>query len=281
MNEAQDSAGMMRLFGQFFMIPVAAFAYGVRIFLKTIQEMQTVPNQGMGVVIGPCARLNEPAEVVAVPDPKPADLIINNSTSTGSTVRTHEEEKVLNYNNQNGGCGLDKNLNDDMLKLVRYKILYIKRDYEWAFPEQESLVHDNMDASAFTGWKIAEFIQQLQNPGKYGVAPTRVPPDWKGYPGPNYTRRVDGVLYLTGFPPEDKKYLRVYFEVLERYQREKFRYEEEQIDVLREIRDCICEDKRPTREEESARYEPEYESARAGQQSTAPAHEGAKTKKNT
>ena len=29
----------------------------------------------------------------------------------------------------------------------------------------------------------------------------------------------------------------MYFEVLERYKREKFRYEEEQIDVLREIRD--------------------------------------------
>jgi len=46
-----------------------------------------------------------------------------------------------------------------------------------------------------------------------------------------------------GFPEDDKKYLRVYFEVLERYKREKFRYEEEQIDVLREIRDEIGKSK--------------------------------------
>ena len=27
-----------------------------------------------------------------------------------------------------------------MLKLVRYKILFVKRDYEYAFPEQEELI---------------------------------------------------------------------------------------------------------------------------------------------
>ena len=31
----------------------------------------------------------------------------------------------------------DKDLNDDQLKLVRYKILFVKRDYETAFPERE------------------------------------------------------------------------------------------------------------------------------------------------
>ncbi len=128
---------------------------------------------------------------------------------------------------------MDTNLNDDLLKLVRFKILFVKRDYEHAFPEQEELVWDNLDGTAFTAWKIAEFIQRL------GKNETPVPDKWfhKRYPGDHYVKNG----YLAGFPEEDKKYLRVYYEVLDRYHREKFRYEEQQVDVLREIRDRMPE----------------------------------------
>jgi len=129
---------------------------------------------------------------------------------------------------------LDKDLRDDMLKLVRYKILFVKREYEYAFPEREDLVSDNMDGAAFTAWKVAEFIQSLQG---FGGEQIRVPAKWadKGYPEAPYAK--DG--YLTGLPDWDKKYLRVYYEVLERYPREKFKYEEQQIRVLEQIRDKL------------------------------------------
>jgi len=130
---------------------------------------------------------------------------------------------------------MDTNLNDDLLKLVRFKILFIKRDYEHAFPEQEELVYDNIDGTAFTAWKIAEFIQGL------GRKETGVPHKWtKKTPGDRYPGdgHVSGE-HLISLPEDDKKYLRVYFQVLERYHREKFRYEETQVDVLREIRDRI------------------------------------------
>ena len=126
----------------------------------------------------------------------------------------------------------DRDLSDDkQLKLVRYKILFIKRDYEHAFPEVEELVSDSMDESAYTAWKIAEFIQRLAK------RQTKVPPAWKKYP-PDEEHYRDGDILL-GFPESDKKYLRVYFEVLDRYERESFRYEERQIEVLEEIRDRI------------------------------------------
>ena len=138
---------------------------------------------------------------------------------------------------------MDKDLNDDTLKLVRFKILFVKRDYEHAFPEQEELVSDNIDGTAFTAWKIAEFIQRCHRDE------IDVPYKWRNkYPkekGKEYLRPADAEANarqcLLGFPEEDKKYLRVYYEVLERYKREKFRYEEDQIDVLREIRDAIAE----------------------------------------
>jgi hypothetical protein len=122
---------------------------------------------------------------------------------------------------------MDKDLGDDMLKLIRYKVLFVKREYEHAFPEREDLVSENMDGSAFTAWKVAEFIQELGN-GK-----TEVPTKWgKTYPEGHRNGNV-----LTGLPDEDKKYLRVYYEVMDRYAREKFKYEEEQISVLEGIRD--------------------------------------------
>lgn len=32
---------------------------------------------------------------------------------------------------------MERDLHDDTLKLVRYKVLFVKREYEHAFPEQE------------------------------------------------------------------------------------------------------------------------------------------------
>ncbi|PYP83969.1 MAG: hypothetical protein DMG65_23300 [Candidatus Angelobacter sp. Gp1-AA117] len=136
---------------------------------------------------------------------------------------------------------MDKNLHDDMLKLVRYKILFVKRNHEHAFPEQEDLVYDNLDGNSFTAWKVAEFIQELakvktaKTPEERARIGFRVPGGWKHYPGDKYI--FNG--YLTGLPHEDKKYLRVYYEVLERFPREKFRHDERQIEVLEDIRDSI------------------------------------------
>jgi formylglycine-generating enzyme required for sulfatase activity len=130
---------------------------------------------------------------------------------------------------------VDRDLRDEMLKLVRYKILFVRREYEVAFDEQEDLVEDNMDATAFAAWKVAEFVQSLAR-GK-----TFVPTKWlsKKYPDEkdahgNVLRNRD---ILLGLPEEDKKYLRVYYEILDRYPREKFKHEEQQIRVLEQIRD--------------------------------------------
>ena len=132
---------------------------------------------------------------------------------------------------------MDKDLSGDTLKLVRYKILFVKRDYEHAFPEQEALVSDNLDGASFATCKVAEFIQSLR------TKEISVPDHWIDYPprdrdkSGNPLYRDDKTLY--GFPEEDKQYLRVYYEVLGRYPREKLKYEEEQMEVLKKIRNKI------------------------------------------
>jgi hypothetical protein len=202
--------------GQMLIIPLRTFVYGMEKLLETMRGLQSASDRGMHVIAG--------GESVATdsesrPEPGPAvqETGFNGDAAMGGTTTVIEEKKIM-----------DKDLSDDMLKLVRFKILFVKRDYEHAFPEQEELVSDNMDGSAFTAWKIAEFIQTLHRKD------TKIPNKWRDK---NYPAKYSEGGQLTGLPEDDKKYLRVYYEVLERYPREKFRYQEEQIDVLKEIRD--------------------------------------------
>jgi hypothetical protein len=225
---------MMRIIGQMMKLPIAAFVYGMDVFDKVIREFQRAANQSIDVTVsGIIQSLDDsldPKDDAQVSEDIPggeSEFETKPTRSAGDGTSGHGAE---NLHLQKEEIRMpDTNLSDEMLKLVRYKVLFVKRDYETAFPEVEELVHENMSSATYTGWKIAEFIQGLHN-GR-----TDIPKKWTDYPSKEYRR--DGKL--TGFPEGDKKYLRVYFEVLDRYVREEFKYEEDQIDVLKEIRDAL------------------------------------------
>ncbi|MGC2696639.1 MAG: hypothetical protein WA738_12710 [Candidatus Angelobacter sp.] len=239
MNEEREPPNVVHFFGQLLVLPIATFVYGLDMLIKTMQQMQRVTSQSMHVVRGPGPLISPPDSENNIAE----NHLTSDGIDTGRNENENKEGKFLSYDYSENG--LDRNLRDDMLKLVRYKILFVKREYEYAFPEREDLVYDNLDGNAFTAWKVAEFVQELarvkdettaEGRARVGI---RVPHKWKNYPRPEdkdiYT--FDG--YLTGFPSEDKKYLRVFYQVLERYPREKFRHDERQIEVLEEIRDRI------------------------------------------
>jgi hypothetical protein len=229
-GSGNSNNGLAWLFGQMFILPFRTFLYGMERLLETMRDMQHAGDRGMEVIAGG----GTPSGAGAQGDTPPAAAPSSYTMEAGVAGPTPEIQETRT---------MDKDLNDDTLKLVRFKILFVKRDYEHAFPEQEELVSDNIDGTAFTAWKIAEFIQRCHRDE------IDVPYKWRNkYPkekGKEYLRPADAEANarqcLLGFPEEDKKYLRVYYEVLERYKREKFRYEEDQIDVLREIRDAIAE----------------------------------------
>ena len=132
----------------------------------------------------------------------------------------------------------DIDLNDDQLKLVRYRILFVKRDLEVAFPHADVLVYDNISSSTFAAWKVAEFIE--------GINHTRVPREWGGgtehkpkYPKDPHYDPVSGQWHIHKLNGDDYKYLRVSYEVVDRYDREELQYRENQLTVLREIRDRL------------------------------------------
>jgi hypothetical protein len=223
----RESNSLVRLFGRMVMLPFTVFVYGMDMFVKTMQGMQRTTDDGMDVFLGGAPQGSR-AETDYQRETE-SDLAI---TSTDRVVDDDDaqtnpkERRDMNDTDLSG---------DNVLKLVRYKILFIKRDYEHAFNEVEELVSDNTDDTGYTAWKIAEFIQRLAR------RETRVPSAWKNYPvnePPPTLPYRDGDILL-GLPEKDKKYLRVYFEVLARYDRECFRYEERQIEVLEEIRDRI------------------------------------------
>ena len=227
-DQAEDrrSSNFMRLFGQMMMLPLTVFVQGMELFIKTIQGMQRVADDGMDVMAGGTTE-------AAAPDPVRQSDHASNTTGS-ETGGVNKDDAATNLKEKTKMSDTDLS-NKDVLKLVRYKILFIKRDYETAFPEAEELVSDPMDATGYTAWKIAEFIQRL------GRKKTEVPSKWKSYPvnldPPEPPYRDNGILL--GLPEEDKKYLRVYFEVLHRYDREEAKYEQQEIDVLKQIRDRI------------------------------------------
>jgi hypothetical protein len=275
----RSSTNVMQLLGQMLMLPFTVFVYSMEMFVRTVKGIQRVADQGMDVMAG---GPTQPRPGVPVSEGRPTDqttpgggapplgaqrqggwgeLKIQKITSTGDgTV-----EDTAEANQKEIAKMADKNLSDDQLKLVRYKILFVKRDYEYAFPEKEELVWENMTGDAFAAWKVAEFIQNL---GK-----TELPSRWKerryplrsrgtGEPAPpaagaksdaeryeeQHTYKYEeggkpkeGKWRIVWLPESDKKYLRVFYEVIDRYVREDLDYERRQLDALEDIAKAVRE----------------------------------------
>jgi hypothetical protein len=253
-SEYESTPYMTWVFGQFLMIPIAAFMYGVEMLVRSIQGMQQVTNQGIEVMVGPNTFPGR-AGAASGPAENPASDFTNSNINAAKNPTINEEEKTLNENAKY--CNPTQDYCDPQdegqcLILWRYKVLYIKRDLEHAFAEEEDLI--SSDVTDITAWKIAEFIQQLS--GRH----IKVPTSWiKGRKGPleywrigkqqeapaSYDEALDAYedhehVWLVGLPEDDKRYLRLYSQELARYTREKARYKEEQIEVLKEIRDNLA-----------------------------------------
>jgi hypothetical protein len=231
---------VVALLADMVMLPVTAFLYGMELLVQAMQGTQRVTQDGVEAMVG--ARPLRRSEVGEDRDLRRGGQSGPRATSGNGGSQepgTAQKETATMDTGMSYESRRDRDLRDDTLKLVRYKILFVKRDYEVAFPEEEELVHDNMDGTSFAAWKVAEFIQRMH---KDGVRP---PARWqsRGYPvasdAATFGEFFQSDGRLTSLPEEDKKYLRVYYEVLERYPREKFRHEEQQIRVLEQIRDRI------------------------------------------
>jgi hypothetical protein len=240
------SPNIVSLFGQLFMIPLAAIVYSVDLLLRTMQGVQQVTNHSLDAMAG-CTNSSGMGETRDTAEIATTGLKHSSGNTDHNTI-LNEEDKELLETNQNF-CKPDQK-DAKCLILWRYKVLFIKRDYEYAFPEAEDLITD--DIGDITAWKIAEFIQQL------GRRQVTVPQKWitKQYPKPTSQYwRVDSEdnsepdadqikeackrntpIYLIGLPDDDKRYLRLFAQQLASYSRQDPEYEERQISILEGIR---------------------------------------------
>ncbi len=106
----------------------------------------------------------------------------------------------------------DKNLDDDMVKLVEYAIVTIDRGKERILYARDGgtpkdgrlalkLVTESMTPESFSTWVVSE--ANVSN-------------------------------------GESAEYLRVYYNVLDRWPKQDLKYEEKQLRILRGIETCIC-----------------------------------------
>lgn len=108
----------------------------------------------------------------------------------------------------------DVDLEDEMVKLVSYTIVSIKRGAERIMPGGMGavIVTDSMTREAFISWVVASYLQS------------------KAYAALSSKERLS---------EEDRKYLRVDYAVPRRWSREPLDFEERQIAVLDEINDAL------------------------------------------
>ena len=111
------------------------------------------------------------------------------------------------------------NLDDDMVKLVAYTIVSLKRDKEKVMEEGEGtiLVKDRMTSKTFTAWIIGKYFQEKKDVLN------------KEYSGEDKEDELKALL----------KYLRVHYVVSYRWPRQPLEYEEREIAVLEGIRNKI------------------------------------------
>ncbi len=98
----------------------------------------------------------------------------------------------------------DRNLSDDMVKLVRYSIVSIKRDEEaMLLKGEEKIFSDNMTDDAFATWVVSDYAESA------------------------------------GMSSEDRKYLRVSYEVMGRWPQQDRKFEKRQLEQLAGIQQAI------------------------------------------
>jgi hypothetical protein len=207
--------GMTELIEKVIWMPWRLFVSSVETMLKTAQAFQGPADRGSDVMAdGAIPHLDAQPQVRAA-------SAIETEVSHGREPCTAKQEK-------NEMSDRDRDLSGDDLKLVHYRILFTKRDLEAVFEEQHDLVTYNANAAEWAGLKVAEFMEQV---ARGAVAR---PAKWRasGYPQGASDRGW-------GLPEEDRRHLRIYFEVLQRFGRERAEYDQEQVKVLREINSNI------------------------------------------
>ena len=202
---------MFELIGQMMRLPFATFAYVLEAMAETVTNAGRLTDRGVERVLRP----GPPGGIWHEPPQWGGDDL-----ETASGARAPGEDgseqrgaagRGAEANEREGRKMADTNLSDDSVKLVHYVIVSIERDRERKLANGDGyeIVTDNMTGESFAAWMIAQYLQQPeeQKPEKLGE--------------------------------DEKKYLRVCYDVVCRWPRESLHYESKQLTRLDDIERAI------------------------------------------
>lgn len=214
---------MIKFFGQIMKLPMAALASGMEMLAQTMREIQKsfesnidVASNGLAQTINDMS--DEAGVARAASDDRSGGISGDGADVTQQTL--DKEEKDMS----------DQDLSGHDLKIVRYRIIFTKRDYEAVLDEaDEEVVDYPTDGGSLGGLKVAHFMGRVKD------ARVNLPIEWRGknYPEKNAPRRGWKI------PPGDERYITFLYEVIRRVEREEPAYEKDEVKVLREIRDVL------------------------------------------
>lgn len=228
---------MIRLIGLMVKFPSNVFLFGLEALMKSVRSFQQSFERGVDTITEEMERNLRGADHETAPA-SPARHFDQQQTAQGVADVAAREPQPCPPAQQEARNMRDKDLSGDDLKLVKFKILFVRRDFEAVLFEDEELVSEQLDEAGFAAWKTAEFIQAIES--TVDPLKVRVPSAWRegGKVKPHFSKYVKDNRVI-GLPHEDKKFLRVYFEVEERYPREEAVYDRDQARAVEGIRDLL------------------------------------------
>src|SRR5260370_30719989 len=173
----------MRFLAQMVRLPMAALAYGMDVLVKTMQDSQR------GV--------NQPGEAPSA------------AKANGNLSPVYKEMNEMP----------DQELSADELKVVRYRIVFKKRDLEVTLHANEELVSYDTDGASFGALKIAEYMGRVKE-GRLNPPHKFVEEEYAG-------AKPNSIKW--SIPDEDKRNIGFLFEGIRRRPGEKKEYDPEAI----------------------------------------------------
>jgi hypothetical protein len=215
---------MMKFFGQMMKLPMAALVSSMEMLAKTMREIQKSFESNIDVVsTGLGQTLNDMADGTGVARAASTDGSGNLSGDGADTT-----QQIIDKEANDMG---DQDLGGEDLKVVRYRIIFTKRDFEAVLDgAEEEIVDYPTDGGSFGGLKVAEFM------GKLTAGAVDLPVEWRGKK--DYPPKKEGKWRI---PRDDRRYIKFVYEVIRTIEREEPAYEKDEVKVLRQIRDAIHE----------------------------------------
>lgn len=206
--DANLGGRMLGLMGQMVRLPFEALSTTLQLSTTAFSNAQRLASRAVAPSLpGPRASRGATPSTAAAASPATQPLFYAHTAGapTPGAQIPNKEERTMH----------DTNLADDMVKLVDYSIINIKRDDEKELKTDRVLVTDNLTGEAFSAWMIADFVRE----GAKGTG------------------------------KDDHKYLRVSYSVRNRWPREEAHYDRDQVKVLERIEEVVrecCEEKQGT-----------------------------------